>query len=68
MLRVLRPAVIQAKFGGVDRLDAPRRLAVQAHNLERNASEPSFQSFVAQECAEAAVYGGRGLKLYGPSA
>lgn len=58
-LRVLKRAVVQAKLGRVDRLDALRRLDAQARSLERSASGPSFRSFVAEERAAAAAFGGR---------
>jgi len=58
-LRVLKRAVAQAKLGRVDRLDALRRLDAQARSLERSASGPSFESFVTEERAAAAVFGGR---------
>jgi len=58
-LRVLKRAVSQARLGRVDRLDALCRLDAQARSLERSARGPSFESFVAEERAAAAAFGGR---------
>lgn len=58
-LRVLKQAVARARLGRADRLDALRRLDSQARQLERSARGPTFESFVANERAEASRLGGR---------
>jgi hypothetical protein len=58
-LRVLRSAVDRAKLGNDDRLEAIRRLDAEARRLERAATGPTVDAFVAQERAESWRYGGR---------
>ncbi len=58
-IRVLKHAVDRAKLGNDDRLAALRRLDAQAKALERTASGPSFDEFIAREREHAAEYGGR---------
>jgi len=58
-IRVLKQAVDQARLGNDERLSALRRLDAQARTLERAASGPDFDSFVAQERTDAPLYGGR---------
>jgi uncharacterized protein len=60
-LRVLRGAVDRAKLGNDDRLEAVRRLDVEARRLERAAEGPSVEAFLAQERAESSKYGGRSV-------
>jgi hypothetical protein len=58
-IRVLKSAVANAKLGRPDRLFAIQRLDAQARALERLATGPSFESFVAEERARSPEYGGR---------
>ncbi len=58
-LRVLKRAVAQAKLGNADKLGAIRRLDAEARALERTATGPGFEDFVAQERARSRDYGGR---------
>ncbi len=58
-IRVLKHAVDRAKLGNDDRLAALRRLDAQAKALERTASGPGFDEFIAREREHAAEYGGR---------
>ena len=58
-IRMLKQAVDQARLGNDERLSAIRRLDAQARTLERAASGPDFDSFVAQERTDAPLYGGR---------
>ncbi len=58
-LRVLKRAVSQAHLGRTDKLDALRRLDAQARSMERHASGPSVETFIAAECTAAAGLGGR---------
>jgi uncharacterized protein len=58
-IRVLKTAVDNAKLGNADRLAAIQRLDDQARALERAATGPSFDEFVAGERARSDEYGGR---------
>ena len=58
-IRVLKEAVDQSKLGNSDRLAAIQRLDEQARTLERVASGPSFDEYVAEERRRAPEYGGR---------
>jgi len=58
-LRVLTAAVAQAKLGNADRLFAIQRLEQQARLLERCATGPAFQDYLAAERAGSAGLGGR---------
>jgi uncharacterized protein len=60
-LRVLRGAVDHAKLGNDDRLEAVRRLDVEARRLERAAEGPTVEAFLARERAESWKYGGRSV-------
>jgi uncharacterized protein len=60
-LRVLRGAVDRAKLGNDDRLEAVRRLDVEARRLERAAQGPSVGAFLAQEREDSLKYGGRSV-------
>jgi hypothetical protein len=64
-LRVLRGAVDRAKLGNDDRLEAIRRLDAEARRLERAATGPTLDAFVAEERAESWRYGGR--TVFGPA-
>lgn len=65
-IRVLRQAVDSARLGKDDKLAATRRLDTQARALERLATGPSFEAFIAQENSRSAQYGGRTVS--GPAA
>ena len=58
-LRVLKRAVMQARLGRAETLDALKRLDAQARRLERSASGPGFESFIEHERAQSPVFGGR---------
>jgi hypothetical protein len=58
-IRVLKHAVDHAKLGNDDRLAAIQRLDSQARALERIATGPSFDEFVANERTRSDEYGGR---------
>jgi len=58
-IRVLKSAVDRARLGQADRLAAIQRLDAQARTLERWASGPGFEEFVASERARSPGYGGR---------
>jgi uncharacterized protein len=60
-LRVLRGAVDRAKLGNDDRLEAVRRLDVEARRLERAAEGTSVDAFLAREREDSWKYGGRTL-------
>jgi hypothetical protein len=48
-IRVLKSAVQQARLGVDERMHALKRLDVQARRLEKSASGPSFDAFVADK-------------------
>lgn len=58
-VRVLKQAVEHAKLGNDEKLAAIRRLDEQARVLERVASGPTFETFIADERRRAEEYGGR---------
>lgn len=58
-LRVLRGAVDRAKLGNDDRVEAIRRLDVEALRLEHAARGPSLDAFLAREREDSPRYGGR---------
>jgi hypothetical protein len=58
-LGVMRDALVRAKLGNTERVEALRRLALQAQALERSARGPSFDDFVGQERAASHDYAGR---------
>jgi uncharacterized protein len=64
-IRVLRHAVDQAKLGNDERLAAVRRLDAESRRLERWASGPSFDDFVAEERRASHRYGG--MTVNGPA-
>jgi uncharacterized protein len=69
-IRVLKDAVSQAKLGRDARVGALKRLDDQARKLERTATGPSFEAFVARERAGSALLGGRSVfeaDLAGPT-
>ncbi|HEX6994922.1 MAG TPA: DUF763 domain-containing protein [Gammaproteobacteria bacterium] len=61
-IRVLKSAVDRARLGNADRLHAIRRLDAEARALERTASGPRFDAFVARERARSFEYGGRSVR------
>src|SRR4051812_29591056 len=58
---ILKTAVAQAKLGNDEKLGAIRRLDEQARRLERHASGPSFEAFIAEENRRSHEYGGRSV-------
>ena len=58
---VLKAAVTQAKLGQDEKLGAIRRLDEQARRLERHATGPSLDAFMAEERARSHDYGGRSI-------
>ncbi len=60
-IEVLKAAVARARLGDGERLDAIRRLDEQARRLERTASGPEFDAFVAEERRRSHEYGGRSV-------
>jgi len=67
-IRVLKAAVEQAKLGQDEKIGAIRRLDGQARRLERHASGPSLDSFIAEERARSHDYGGRSIFGWEPPA
>ena len=60
-IRVLKSAVQKAKLGRDEEIQALQRLDDQARRLERSASGPSLQAFVASERNQSASLGGRSV-------
>jgi hypothetical protein len=58
---VLKSAVRQAKLGRDEEMQALKRLDNQARQLERTATGPSFEAFVANERGGSASLGGRSV-------
>jgi hypothetical protein len=58
-IRVLKSAVGKAKLGRNEELDAIKRLDLQARLLERAATGPSLDAFIATERGQSYRYGGR---------
>ena len=58
---ILKSAVESAKLGNDEKLGAIRRLDEQARRLERYATGPSFDRFVAEERERSNEYGGRSI-------
>lgn len=58
-IRVLKDAVARARLGNDERLAAIHRLDAQARALEGHVAGPSFASFISDERAHTAEYGGR---------
>jgi hypothetical protein len=61
---VMKSAVAKAKLGNDERLDAIRRLDEASRRLERTATGPSFERFVARERGNSHAYGG--MSVFGP--
>lgn len=60
-IQVLKSAVTQAKLGKEEQLAALQRLDAQARRLERHASGPSVEAFIAEERKRSHEYGGRSV-------
>src|SRR3954463_13831935 len=60
-IRLLKSAVQKAKLGHSDELDALKRLDDQARQLERTASGPSLETFIATERTRSTSLGGRSV-------
>jgi hypothetical protein len=58
---VLKSAVRQARLGREEELAALRRLDAQARRLERDATGPSVEDYVAGERRDSNAYGGRSI-------
>ncbi|MGY3527449.1 hypothetical protein ACVISU_000217 [Bradyrhizobium sp. USDA 4452] len=58
---VLKSAVMQAKLGRDEELQALKRLDDQARRLERTATGPSFDAYVASERARSPDLDGRSV-------
>jgi uncharacterized protein len=58
-IRTLKSAVEKAKLGRDEELGALKRLDEQARAMERFASGPLVEGFIAKERAHAQLYGGR---------
>ena len=65
---ILKTAVAQAKLGNDEKLAAIGRLDEQARRLERHASGPSLDAFIAEERDRSHEYGGRSVFGWEPSA
>ncbi|MFL6835753.1 MAG: DUF763 domain-containing protein [Bradyrhizobium sp.] len=60
-IRVLKSAVQRAKLDRDEEMQALMRLDDQARQLERTATGPSFEAFVANEPGQSASLGGRSV-------
>ncbi|MCA6106300.1 DUF763 domain-containing protein [Bradyrhizobium cenepequi] len=60
-IRVLKSAVQQVSLGRDEEMQALKRLDNQARLLERTATGPSFDAFVAQERTRSPALGGRSV-------
>jgi uncharacterized protein len=60
-IRVLKSAVQQASLGRNEQMQALKRLDNQSRLLERTATGPSFDAFVAQERNRSPALGGRSV-------
>lgn len=58
-IRVLKYAMVKARLGQTEQVEAIRRLDSQARQLERTAEGPSLKDYVAQEWRRSPDYGGR---------
>ena len=58
-IRVLKYAVVKARLGATEQMEAIKRLDKQARLAESTASGPSFQDYVAEEWRRSPEYGGR---------
>ena len=60
-IRILKSAVQRAKLGHSAQIEALKRLDAQARRLERTASGPSLESFIAGERAGSVALDGRSV-------
>jgi hypothetical protein len=60
-IRVLKSAVGHAKLGRDEEIQALKRLDAQARHLERTASGPTLETFIATERAASPALGGRSV-------
>jgi uncharacterized protein len=60
-IRVMKSAVHHAKLGRAEEMQAMKRLDDQARRLERTATGPSFEAFVAGERGRSALLDGRSV-------
>jgi len=60
-IRVLKSAVQQAKLGREEEIQALKRLDDQARGLERTASGPTLETFIATERSASPALGGRSV-------
>ncbi|AGK56739.1 hypothetical protein HYPDE_25273 [Hyphomicrobium denitrificans 1NES1] len=60
-IRVLKSAVQNAKLGRDEEMQTLKRLDAQARRLERTATGPSLETFVARERAASSSYDGRSV-------
>jgi hypothetical protein len=60
-IAVMKAAVARARLGQDERLGAIRRLDAEARRLERAASGPDLQAFVAEERRRSPEFGGRSV-------
>lgn len=58
-ISVMKSAVLKARLGATEELDAIRRLDAEARRLERVATGPGFYEHIAEERRMSPVYGGR---------
>ena len=61
---VMKRAVVKARLGAREELDAIRRLDDQARRLEATATGPSVEALFAEERAKSHGYGG--MSVFGP--
>jgi len=67
-IQVLKSAVGNARLGHEEELAALRRLDAQARRLERYASGPSLEQYLADERCQSHSYGGRSVFGWEPPA
>jgi hypothetical protein len=60
-IAVMKRAVVKAKLGSTEELDAIRRLDAQARRLERDATGPAVEALIAEERHASHSYGGRSV-------
>jgi hypothetical protein len=60
-IRVMKSAVHHARLGRAEKMQALKRLDDQARRLERTATGPSFEAFVAGERGRSALLDGRSV-------
>jgi hypothetical protein len=60
-IEVLKSALISAKLGSDERLDAIRRLDEQARRLKRHSTDPLLPDFIAVGQQGSHEYGGRSV-------